>query len=276
MATPAYISPYRAFCREQRPLLPSGMKNSDREKALGQMWRELTNAGRATYHRGLKQEPSFGRGGLRVWAPVSLARLPTPTSGAVTVTFLAPGCAPVVSIAASVNGLACDSVSAERTAKTSPPSPDPEDQPAAKRRACPVDQAGSPYPENQQRRAYQEAQSKAQVRVRAASLYDHGSHQAALALLQHARSVPPGCRRAEPPAYPAPHPPLPPAVAQAVLKAEAKAEAEGEAEAEARGQAEAEAIERGGQGEGGHSEGELDRILQEQLARLRSSWSHAS
>ena len=33
---------------------------------------------------------------------------------------------------------------------------------------------------------------------------------------------------------------------------------------------------RGGQGEaeGGFSEGELDRILQEQLARLRSSWSH--
>eukprot|EP00964_Phaeocystis_antarctica_P084229 scaffold53019_cov71-Phaeocystis_antarctica.AAC.2 len=305
MATPAYNSPYRAFCREQRPLLPSGMKNSDREKALGQMWRELTNAGRATYHRGLKQEPSFGRGGLRVWAPVSLARLPTPTSGAVTVIFLAPGCAPVVSIAASVNGLACDSVSAERTAKTSPPSPDPEDQPAAKRRAYPpVDLAGSPYPENHQRRAYQEAQSKEQVRatisnkreyhkrppgrapngengapmqwdsdlggyvptsvddprvkssaakdamskdaamaaavaasaaaaarkdaadksiirekqqqrVRAASLYGHGSHQAALALLQHARSVPPGCRREEPPAYPAPHPPLPPAVAQA-------------------------------------------------------------
>eukprot|EP00964_Phaeocystis_antarctica_P030121 scaffold16977_cov69-Phaeocystis_antarctica.AAC.1 len=39
MATPAYNSPYRAFCREQRPLLPTGMKNSDREKALGQMWR---------------------------------------------------------------------------------------------------------------------------------------------------------------------------------------------------------------------------------------------
>ena len=102
IATPAYTSPYREFCREQRPFLPSGMKNADREKALGQMWRELTNAGRATYHRGLKQEPSFGRGGLRVWAPVPPARFPTLPSGAVTVTFLAPGCAPVVSIAASV------------------------------------------------------------------------------------------------------------------------------------------------------------------------------
>ena len=35
-------------------------------------------------------------------------------------------------------------------------------------------------------------------------------------------------------------------------------------------------LEAGGQGEGGHSEGELDRMLQEQLARIRGSWSHAS
>ena len=42
---------------------------------------------------------------------------------------------------------------------------------------------------------------------------------------------------------------------------------------ETEAEAEAEAIERGGQGEGGHSERELDRMLQEQLARLRSSWS---
>ena len=35
-------------------------------------------------------------------------------------------------------------------------------------------------------------------------------------------------------------------------------------------------LEAGEQGEGGHSEGELDRMLQEQLARIRGSWSHAS
>ena len=35
-------------------------------------------------------------------------------------------------------------------------------------------------------------------------------------------------------------------------------------------------LEAGEQGEGGHSEGELDRMVQEQLARIRGSWSHAS
>ena len=269
--------------------------------------------------RGLQQEPSFGRGGLRVWAPVPPAlttTLPTPPSAAVAVP--APGCAPAASasvaaaasvaasgVAASDCGSACVSVSAKRTAKTSPPSPEPEDQPAAKRRAYPpVDLAGSPYPENQQRRAYQEAQ------VRMSATYLHGlgpesvSPQAAVALLQHGRSVlqharsaPPACHRghrAQPPAAPLPltyrpnrptaplpltyrpnrpvraasHPPLP-AVERAVLEAKAEAEVEGQAMAET----EAEAIERGGQGEGGHSEGELDRMLQEQLARLRSSWS---
>ena len=267
------------------------------------MWRELSQAERVAYTRGLKQEPSSGRGGLRVWAPAppaklatappcrwdglwsaavaaaeviataaqpALTRLPTPPSAAVTVTFLAPGCAPAVSVAASVAASVslCASVSAERTAKTAPPSPDPEDQPAAKRRAYPVDQASLPYPENQQRR----------VVVRAQPLLTTPGHtkryQAAFALLQHAHSVPPvhPPSRAEPPAPPASRPPLP-AVERAVLEAEA----DREADAEARGQAEAVALlDRGGQGEGGHPEGELGRMLQEQLARLRSSWSHES
>eukprot|EP00964_Phaeocystis_antarctica_P152815 scaffold120866_cov54-Phaeocystis_antarctica.AAC.1 len=217
-----YTSPYHEFSRTQRPLLPTNMKGTDREKAIGQMWRELSEAERAAFKQGLKPEPSSGRGGLRVWAPAPPAkltappsaavpaaaavappalttRLPTPPSAAVTVTFLAPGCAPAVSIAASVAASAYDSVmlnsvSAERTAKTAPPSPDPEEQPAAKRRACPVDQAGSPYPENQQRRAYQEAQERGKLVVRAQPLFTTPGHtkryQAAFALLQHARSVP--------------------------------------------------------------------------------------
>ena len=145
-----------------------------------------------------------------------------------------------------------------------------------------MDQAGSPYPQNQragadQRRAYQEAQERGKVLVvRAQPLFTTPGHnkryQAAFALLQHARSVPAvhPPSRAELPAPPAPHPPLP-AVEPAVLEAEAE-----EAEEAEEVEAEAEALERGGQGEGRHSEGELDRILQEQLARLRSSWSHAS
>ena len=138
------------------------------------MWRELSQAERVAYTRGLKQEPSSGRGGLRVWTPAppaklatppcrwdglwsaavaaaeviataaqpALTRLPTPPSAAVTVTLLAPGCAPAVSVAASVAASVCASVSAERTAKTAPPSPDPEDQPAAERRANPDGQGG--------------------------------------------------------------------------------------------------------------------------------------
>ena len=280
-----YTSPYHEFSRTQRPLLPTNMKGTDREKAIGQMWRELSEAERAAFKQGLQPEPSSGRGGLRVWAPAppgtkfaappsaavpaaaaaappALTRLPsTPPSAAVTVTFLAPGCSPTVSVAASVQ--VCASFSAERTAKTSPPSPEPEDQPAAKRRAYPVDQAGSPYPENQQRRAYQEAQERGKLVVRAQPLITTPGHtkryQAAFALLQHARSVPAvhPPSRAEPPAPPAPRPPLP-AVERAVLEAEA----DREADAEARGHAEAVALlERGGQGEGGHSEGELDRML---------------
>ena len=85
--------------------MPPNMKNADREKAIGHMWKELSGAERAAFERGLKPEPSSGRGGLRVWAPVPPAlttRLPTPPSVAVTVTVLAPGCAPAASVAASV------------------------------------------------------------------------------------------------------------------------------------------------------------------------------
>ena len=85
--------------------MPPNMKNADREKAIGQMWKGLSGAERAAFERGLKPEPSSGRGGLRVWAPVPPAlttRLPTPPSVAVTVTVLAPGCAPAASVAASV------------------------------------------------------------------------------------------------------------------------------------------------------------------------------
>ena len=185
MTEPAHIrfsSPYLVFCRVQRPLLPAHLTNSDREKLLGQNWRKLSKAGRAAYKRGLPPLTASGRGGLRVWAPSPSA------------TVLA-GCAAADSVAVSV----CASVSAERTAKTAPPSPDPEDQPAAKRRAYPVDQA----------------RARGKVVVRAQPLFTAPGHtkryQAAFALLQHAHSVPPvhPPSRAEPPAPPASRPPLP-------------------------------------------------------------------
>eukprot|EP00964_Phaeocystis_antarctica_P130836 scaffold94713_cov50-Phaeocystis_antarctica.AAC.1 len=94
-------------------------------------------AGRAAYTRGLTRLPCSGQGGLREWAPTPPTKLPTPPSGAVSATFLA-GCAAADSVAVSARV----SISAERTAKTAPPSPDPEDQPAAERRAYPDGQGG--------------------------------------------------------------------------------------------------------------------------------------
>ena len=67
-----FTSPYHEFSREQRPHLPAGKRNSDREKRLGQMWRELSEAQRASYRKGLTQLASKGRGGLRCWTPDAL------------------------------------------------------------------------------------------------------------------------------------------------------------------------------------------------------------
>ena len=98
---PAYTSPYHVFCREQRPLLPAGLKNAGREKAMGQMWKELTQAERAAYQQGLTQLASSGRGGLRAWALALPTKLPAPPSAAVSATFLA-GCEVAQSIAIPV------------------------------------------------------------------------------------------------------------------------------------------------------------------------------
>ena len=203
-------TPYLEFCRELRPLLPAGLTNKDREKLVGRTWRELSEAGRATYERGLAPLITTGRGGFRKWAPTPPTKLPTPPSAA---TFLV-GRAAAVSV--------CASVSAERTAKTAPPSPDPEDQPAAKRRAYQENQGG---------------------------------------LRQHAHAAPPS---------PASLPPFRfPAVEQAVTPQGGGGGGGGASSSCESSEGE---LERGGQGEGGRTEGELDIILQEQLARLRSSW----
>jgi hypothetical protein len=105
---PHFTSPYHEFCREQRPLLPPGIKNADREKTMGQRWKELSKVEKAAYKQGLTLLPSktVGRGGARFWAP-------RPPSAAAPAIFLA-GCAAAASVCASVS------------AETAPPSPDPE------------------------------------------------------------------------------------------------------------------------------------------------------
>ena len=252
-----FTSPYHEFCREQRPLLagrlPAGtsLTNADREKVLGKMWKALSKPGRAAYKRGLKPLTASGRGGLRVWAP-------TPPT-----TLLAGAAA--VSVAVAV----CAPVSAKRTAKTAPPSPDPEDQPAPfelirARRVGPV----HPAP----RRACQDDYGGA---------HGTGAVEKYITKYQRFTELTPGCRRAcqdvqraqAAPPSPASLPPfrLGPLAPLPVVP---QGGGGGEGGVSSSSESSEGELERGGQGEAGHSEGELDRMLQEQLARLRSSWYH--
>ena len=42
-------SPYNVFCKARRPLLPPGLRNAEREAALGQLWAALPGAGKAKW-----------------------------------------------------------------------------------------------------------------------------------------------------------------------------------------------------------------------------------
>ena len=53
IAKKARTSPYTEFYQEQRQLLPPGLRNAEREKLLGQMWKALTEEQRAKYYLSL-------------------------------------------------------------------------------------------------------------------------------------------------------------------------------------------------------------------------------
>ena len=112
-----FSSPYVVFSREQRPLLPARLTNSDREKLLGQNWKKLSEAGRAAYTRGLTKLPSSGRGGLRIWAVSQPA---------------------AVSVSAETEA----QTETATAAATEAAAAHPEDQPAAKRSSYQDDQGG--------------------------------------------------------------------------------------------------------------------------------------
>ena len=194
---PAFTSP-NEFCRKQRPLLKTGQPNTEREKWASRRRKELSYAPwelsyaervafqvRRKEKQGLVQVrpdgsegPGSGRGGARVWAPAPLGRAPAPPlSAAVSATAFLAGYAAAVAGAVAVP--VAVSTSAERTVKTAPPSPDPEDQPAAKRR---VRRVSPPWYEVGLQRA----------------AYDNGS------LLQHAHSAPPPAQAAIVSAVPVP------------------------------------------------------------------------
>ena len=44
-----YSNPYTVFCQEQRPLLPLGLANAEREKLLSKLWKALSELEKARY-----------------------------------------------------------------------------------------------------------------------------------------------------------------------------------------------------------------------------------
>ena len=78
-------SPYNAFCREQRPLLPPDLRNAKREVALGQLWAALSGAERAKYFTPApkpRPAPPSAPFQFRVLQPPALAHL-APNAAAV-------------------------------------------------------------------------------------------------------------------------------------------------------------------------------------------------
>ena len=62
-----FTSPYHRFCKANRPTLPTHLKNSERERLLGEMWKSLGKDGREAFKSGLVQQLHTGRGGARAW-----------------------------------------------------------------------------------------------------------------------------------------------------------------------------------------------------------------
>ena len=55
-----HTNPYVAFCREQRPFLPTSLRNGERERTLGTWWKALSDAERARYVTFTKPAPAPG------------------------------------------------------------------------------------------------------------------------------------------------------------------------------------------------------------------------
>ena len=73
-----FTSPYHLFCKANRPMLPTNLKNADREKLLGEMWKSLSKEGRGAYRTGLALPARNGHGGTRAWVPTQGEEPPPP------------------------------------------------------------------------------------------------------------------------------------------------------------------------------------------------------
>ena len=67
----------------------ASLNNADRERAIGQRWKELSTAEKAAYKQGLTLLPSFGRGAGRFWAPTPPGD-PTPANDVARLSELVP------------------------------------------------------------------------------------------------------------------------------------------------------------------------------------------
>ena len=76
-----FTSPYHRFCQATRPTLPTSLKNSERERLLGEMWKSLSKDGREAFKSGLVQQLNTGRGGIRAWQPAFDCSGTSPAAG---------------------------------------------------------------------------------------------------------------------------------------------------------------------------------------------------
>ena len=286
-----FTSPYNEFCKAHRSQLPAGLTNSARERTMGNLWAQLSLEERAAYSGGLIPVPALGRGGFRAWA----------TAQPTTVSHQGPNATPSAhpedqpaakrSRACQENqGAGVQRAHQQGIETTSRPvqletmiegasfAPVPERPPKAAE--LPSFTTASRNKRKymraaNERKAYQEAMALALV-GRTAPLYNSVSYSEAAAcqLLQHQADPPPPCPWM-PPSYGAASPfpvvsrsfssPLPAAVEPAVAPHAGEGAGGGPGGGDLSQPGE-------GSGEGGLSKGELDKILQEQLSRLRSSW----
>ena len=299
-----FTSPYNEFCKAHRSQLPAGLTNSARERTMGNLWAQLSLEERAAYSGGLTPVPALGRGGFRAWATAQ----PTTVSHQEPNASHTPSAHPEDQPAAK-RSRACQENQGAGVQRAHQQGIETTSRPVQLETM--IEGAAAELPSfttasrnkrkymraANERKAYQEAMALALV-GRTAPL--HGvsyrireSEAAACQLLQHQADPPPPCPWM-PPSYGAASPfpvvsrslssPLPAAVEPAfpvvsrslsspLPAAVEPAVAPHAGEGAGGGPGGGDLSQPGeGSGEGGLSKGELDKILQEQLSRLRSSW----
>ena len=72
-----FHKPDHAFCKAKRPLMPAGLRNAERERLLGRMWKALSK----TERRARKAQASVAAEAAPTPAPTSCTTTAAPRSG---------------------------------------------------------------------------------------------------------------------------------------------------------------------------------------------------